>query len=45
MAMELAKWWLGRETAFTARDMDERFHEFVWRGLGERRTGSAIDLK
>lgn len=34
MAMELAKWWMSRETAFTARDMDEHFHELVWRGLG-----------
>ena len=34
MAMELAKWWMSRETAFTARDMDDRFHELVWRGLG-----------
>jgi AcrR family transcriptional regulator len=35
MAMELAKWWLGRETTFSAKDMDDRFHELVWRGLGE----------
>ena len=34
MAMELAKWWLSRETTFTARDMDARFHDLVWRGLG-----------
>ncbi len=37
MAMELAKWWLGRETSLSARDMDDRFHELVWRGLGEGR--------
>lgn len=37
MAMELAKWWLGRETSLSARDMDARFHELVWRGLGDRR--------
>ena len=36
MATELAKWWLGRETALSARDMDARFHELVWRGLGEK---------
>lgn len=36
MATELAKWWLGRETTLSARDMDARFHELVWRGLGER---------
>jgi AcrR family transcriptional regulator len=35
MAMELAKWWMNRETSFTARDMDDRFHELVWRGLGQ----------
>lgn len=34
MAMELAKWWIGRTTAYTARDMDSRFHDLVWRGLG-----------
>jgi AcrR family transcriptional regulator len=36
MAMELAKWWLGRETSFSARDMDAQFHELAWRGLGHR---------
>jgi AcrR family transcriptional regulator len=36
MAMELGKWWLDRETSFSARDMDQRFHELVWQGLGER---------
>lgn len=36
MATELAKWWLSRETRFSARDMDARFHELVWRGLGEK---------
>jgi hypothetical protein len=35
MAMELAQWWMNRETSFTARDMDDRFHELVWRGLGQ----------
>lgn len=34
MATELAKWWLSRETSFTARDMDTRYHDLVWRGLG-----------
>jgi AcrR family transcriptional regulator len=34
MAMELAKWWTGRTTTFSAGDMDRRFHELVWRGLG-----------
>lgn len=34
MAMELAKWWFGRETTLSARDMDARFHELVWSGLG-----------
>jgi len=38
MAMELAKWWLSRETRFSARDMDSRFHELVWRGLGAKAT-------
>jgi AcrR family transcriptional regulator len=36
MATELAKWWLGRETSLSARDMDDRFHDLVWRGLGNR---------
>ena len=41
MAMELAKWWLGRESSMTARDMDARFHELVWGGLGrDRRLGT-----
>ena len=40
MAMELAKWWLSRPTEFSARDMDDRFHELVWRGLGNGRAGS-----
>ena len=40
MAMELGKWWLGRPTSLSARDMDDRFHELVWRGLGDARTGS-----
>jgi AcrR family transcriptional regulator len=35
MAIELAKWWMSRETSFTALDMDERFHELVWRGLSQ----------
>ena len=39
MAVELAKWWLSRETPFSARDMDGRFHELVWRGLGDGRGG------
>lgn len=34
MAMELAKWWLSRNTSYSATDMDSRFHELVWRGLG-----------
>jgi AcrR family transcriptional regulator len=34
MAMELAKWWIGRTSSFTARDMDDQFHDLVWRGLG-----------
>jgi AcrR family transcriptional regulator len=33
MAMELSQWWLSRETSLSARDMDDRFHELVWRGL------------
>ena len=33
MAIELAKWWMVRETQYSASDMDERFHELVWRGL------------
>jgi AcrR family transcriptional regulator len=33
MAMELSQWWLSRETSLSARDMDGRFHELVWRGL------------
>ena len=37
MAMELAKWWMERQDAITARDMDERFHELVWRGIGQDR--------
>jgi AcrR family transcriptional regulator len=37
MATELAKWWLGRETSLSARDMDDRFHELVWHGLGPNR--------
>jgi AcrR family transcriptional regulator len=36
MALELARWWMGRATALTARDMDDRFHELVWHGLGDR---------
>jgi AcrR family transcriptional regulator len=40
MATELAKWWLSRETAFSALDMDARFHELVWRGLGRPDTHS-----
>lgn len=36
MAMELARWWVGRETSLSARDMDAQFHELVWRGLGRR---------
>lgn len=35
MAMELAKWWLSRQAPYTAREMDARFHDLVWRGLGE----------
>lgn len=34
MAMELAKWWIGRTTTLTARDMDRQFHDLVWRGVG-----------
>lgn len=34
MAVELAQWWLGHPTMYTARDMDDQFHELVWRGLG-----------
>jgi AcrR family transcriptional regulator len=37
MATELAKWWLGRTTTLSARDMDDRFHDLVWRGVGEWR--------
>ena len=40
MAMELGKWWFSRPTALSAQDMDDRFHELVWRGLGDGRTGS-----
>jgi AcrR family transcriptional regulator len=36
MAMELAKWWIGRTTSFTARDMDKQFHDLVWRGVGTK---------
>jgi AcrR family transcriptional regulator len=35
MAMELAKWWTVRTNQYSAKDMDDRFHELVWRGLGE----------
>ena len=45
MAMELAKWWLGRETPFSARDMDDRFHELVWRGLGERHNEPTVRMR
>ena len=41
MAMELGKWWLSRPTPLSARDMDDRFHELVWRGLGDRRSVSS----
>ena len=41
MAMELGKWWLSRPTPLSARDMDDRFHELVWRGLGDGRTASS----
>jgi AcrR family transcriptional regulator len=37
MAMELGRWWMGRETQFSARDIDDRFHELVWRGIEERK--------
>lgn len=33
MAMELARWWLARDAPLSARDIDDRFHELVWRGL------------
>ena len=35
MATELAKWWMERQGTITARDMDDRFHELVWRGIGQ----------
>ena len=37
MAMELAKWWLDRQSTVSAREMDERFHDLVWRGMGQPR--------
>jgi AcrR family transcriptional regulator len=37
MAMELAKWWMPRTSQYSARDMDDRFHDLVWRGLGQVR--------
>ena len=40
MAMELGKWWLSRPTQLSAQDMDDRFHELVWRGIGDRRDAS-----
>ena len=36
MAMELAKWWMGRSAPFTAKQMDERFHDLVWRGMNQQ---------
>jgi len=35
MAIELAKWWLDRETSFSARDMDAQFHNLAWSGLAQ----------
>ena len=35
MATELAKWWMEGQGTITARDMDDRFHELVWRGIGQ----------
>jgi AcrR family transcriptional regulator len=41
MATELAKWWMERQGTITAQQMDERFHELVWRGIGQDRRPSA----
>jgi AcrR family transcriptional regulator len=35
MAMELAKWWMERQESVSAREMDARFHDLVWRGIGQ----------
>jgi hypothetical protein len=40
MAMELAKWWMERQGTITAQEMDDRFHELVWRGIGQDRRPS-----
>jgi AcrR family transcriptional regulator len=41
MAVELAKWWLDRRDSVSAREMDDRFHDLVWRGMGQpRRTAT-----
>jgi hypothetical protein len=39
--MELAKWWLDRRDSVSAREMDDRFNDLVWRGMGQpRRTAT-----
>ena len=40
MAMEFAKWWMERQGTITAQEMDDRFHELVWRGIGQDRRPS-----
>jgi AcrR family transcriptional regulator len=32
-AIEMLKWWLDRRPPFTASQLDQRFHEMVWRGV------------
>ncbi len=32
-AIEMLKWWLDRRPALTAEQLDQRFHEMVWRGV------------
>ncbi len=32
-AIEMLKWWLDRRAPLSAAQLDERFHEMVWRGV------------
>ena len=33
-AVELLTWWLDRDATLSAAELDARFHELVWRGVG-----------